>query len=156
MRRTYLLGVFGVALVAALALTLVNLGPTVAQAASPPDRGPWPYQFYGSCSVTNCIVTLPAIPAGRRLVIQHVDVSASGATGVQPVVFLQVFWTGLPQGTIGSTRVLALTKTSSGQGVDNFAGNHQLLAFADASGSAKLQVNGGAYSLIATVSGYME
>ena len=137
----------------ALALMLVNLGPTVAQAAPP---GPQPYQLYGagSCSVGSCTLTLTGIPSGKRLVIQHVSVSAVGNTGVQPYVWLSV--------SLANTQAfyfLEVTKYASALGQDYFRGNLQLLAFADNTGPS--HVTGGAVSgsmtgMSAAVSGYLE
>jgi hypothetical protein len=89
MRRTGFVVFIAASLIAALpsnrgladpSVTVVNPATNPAKTSSVDDPGRNPYQFFKNleaCVNTTCQATTPPVPAGKRLVVQHV--SAFGA-----------------------------------------------------------------------------
>ena len=151
--RIPLFACLGVTLAVALAFVLASISPTVVKAA-PPSRGPQPFMATVTCTISsgaNCQASIPAIEAGKRLVIEHVSVSTAGTNpGVWASLHVSLggwgFYVPLPlrsQSTYGSAllSVMADELLAFAEGSDNYVFFHS-----DAGGGT---VSG-------TVSGYVE
>lgn len=143
MRKTGFVVFIAASLIAALPANRVLAGPSVtvvnpptdpAKTSSVDEPGRNSYQFLKNlqpCSGTFCEATTPAVPDGKRLVVQHV--SAFGAL-TSAGTFVEVV---VSSGTSGSSRVFSTFAPPifGSPGSQGFAFDQTVLGYADA-GSA--------------------
>ena len=117
------------------------------------EPGRNPYQFVGGCTgSTGCFVVFPAVPAGKRLVLQHV----SAGIGIPTNVPYQIVAVRIPS---GPHPVPTLVGTEAGV-VNDYQFDQQIVAFFEAGQSPNLQVavertGSGAVGVTAFISGYL-
>ena len=116
------------------------------------ERGRTPYTHFGTCTVANsngCTVKTPVVPAGTRVVIEHV------AAGMQLKAPAQVFSYDIVVGP----RFFSLPShlNVSYSGLNQFAINEQVLIYADAGEQviASLNATDIGVSQYVTLTGYL-
>jgi hypothetical protein len=105
-----------------------------------------PYSFYSFCQSTNsngCIIETPAVPAGKRLVLQQV--SGSIQIGTEPVQNYIVFLGSGPAHLNLLPRLV-----SSFSGTTNYSINETVLVYVEAGQTITVSPSGFGLGIIAT------
>jgi hypothetical protein len=169
---------------AAAVLSMTSAGPALAQGALKPlsalivndaahpvpvavlnqaQRQPYSFDDVGECNAANCFFEYPTVPAGKRLVIQHVGgIARAGA----PTVFDQAeLVTSQTENDFGARNYFAMTqigRAGSSIVADTWGFNSPVLAFVEAGGSPRVTMftsvgpSGGFVFSQVTLSGYLE
>jgi hypothetical protein len=141
--------------------TFAVVGPKAVKAAvyaliqDRDQRGRNIYQTEVSCFATTnpCVLPLPAVPAGQRLIVEHVSVIATMQAGDAPDV------TELRGGTQNVYQFLPLTPVPGNFGNQSqFVTNQEVLASYNAGEVPEVDTfapTGNTFTVLADVSGYL-
>lgn len=140
----------------AIAATLVQVTNTSANPVPNKDvdqQGRLLYQYYSNCTSTNgtCTITYPAVPAGQRLIIQHVSaiVETPSATTLNVVQFRGGgVYEFLPYQLATANYTNQYTNVINTDVIESFDTGQQPAIDAFSTSSA-------AFTTLATISGYM-
>lgn len=142
-------------LLAATALLFFTAGEAVTQiraalVKNTDEPGRLPYQHRvdfpnANCNTTTCVLPFPAVPAGKRLVIQHVSIIASASTNTPPnwVAFGEA---SSPNVAAPNTENIAIvqpffTQGPSQGGVSFWALDREVLVYYDPGAIPKLKIS---------------
>jgi hypothetical protein len=182
-RRYVVLGA-GLALGTA-ALSMTSAGPALAQGAlkplaalivndasnpvpvavvGQPVRQPYSFDDVGQCNTANCFFDYPTVPAGKRLVVLHVNGIARANA---PPVFDQAeLVSSNTENALGARHTFGLTqigRAGSSNVLDTWGFNSPVLAFVESGQSPRVTIHtsvgmtAGAFVFSqVTVSGYLE
>jgi hypothetical protein len=164
--RNYVLMAAGFA-VLVLVVGVFSAGPAIAQAvraalvSNVDDPGRIPYQFQKVCLSlgSDCSVSLPPVPTGKRLVTTHVSGYFAVTLPPGTLAAARYFDGNLDRLTTQGIHAIPVTLQGLGSFGDGlYIFNQSILGFTDAGQSARLTVElgiGASYDATITVTGYM-
>jgi hypothetical protein len=154
----------GFSLVAAV-VAGVTAGPAIAQAVKAAlvknvdERGRVPYQQEVSCQATgifSCVGSAPRVPAGKRLVVEHISTSIDLQTGSHIIQILFTSINSFASGTTPATFVHPLYETTS-FGNDHYDQNESVVQYIEAGDTPGIIVgrDTGTVQMVGLISGYL-
>jgi hypothetical protein len=127
-----------------------------------PHQAPFSYDQVGTCNDYNCFMDFPVVPAGKRLVIQHVGAIARPSAATTIVDLAELVTNNTEDPNYGVRNTFGMTLIGQvGQNIiaNTYGMNQPVLAFVNAGSYARITLstrNGGnVFFSQATISGYM-